>query len=83
MYANFRISVGEASTGVAVPLNAVIHHGPAASVWLALPDNRFALRRIQPGIRDGDFVEVTEGLAEGDRVVTGGALFIDRAARID
>ena len=28
-------------------------------------------------------VEVTEGLKPGDRVVTGGALFIDRAARID
>ena len=36
-----------------------------------------------PGVRSGEVVEVTEGLKEGERVVTGGALFIDRAARID
>ncbi len=83
MFATFHIAVGEASSGIAVPVNAVIHNGPEASVWVALPDNRFVLRRIQPGIRDGDVVEVTEGLEEGERVVTGGALFIDRAARID
>ena len=28
-------------------------------------------------------LEVVEGLNDGERVVTGGALFIDRAARID
>ena len=83
MFATFRISVGEGQENVGVPVNAIIYRGAEASVWVALDGNRFILRRIKPGIRAGDMVEVTEGLKAGDRVVTGGALFIDRAARID
>jgi cobalt-zinc-cadmium efflux system membrane fusion protein len=83
MFAAFRIAVGEGHQAVGVPVNAVIHRGPEASVWVALDGNRFMLRRIQTGIRDGDMLEVKDGLNPGERVVTGGALFIDRAARID
>jgi cobalt-zinc-cadmium efflux system membrane fusion protein len=83
MFANFRIAVGEAKISPAVPVSAVIFRGPEANLWVALEGNRFALRRIAPGIRDGDMLQVDEGLAAGERVVTGGALFIDRAARID
>ena len=83
MFATFRIAVGGETRQVGVPVGAVIHRGPEASVWAALPENRFALRRIRLGIRAGDLAEVTEGLAPGERIVTGGALFVDRAARID
>jgi membrane fusion protein, heavy metal efflux system len=83
MFATFRISVGEEQRAVAVPVNALIYRGAEASVWVALDGNRFMLRRVKPGIRAGDVVEVTDGLKAGERVVTGGALFIDRAARID
>ncbi len=83
MFATFRIAVGDETQQVGVPVNAVIHRGPEASVWVALGDHRFALRRIQLGNRAGDLIEVTQGLSPGERVVTGGALFVDRAARID
>ena len=83
MFANFRITVGEARQSPAVPVNAVIFRGAEAFVWVALPEGRFTLRKITPGIRDGDVIQAREGLEEGERLVTGGALFIDRAARID
>lgn len=83
MFATFRISVGEAATSPTVPVGAVIYRGAEASVWVALDGGRFAMRRIEPGIRDGDQIQVARGLEAGERVVTGGALFIDRAARID
>ena len=83
MFATFHIALGKPQRSVAVPANAVIHRGSEASVWVALDGNRFMLRRIAAGIRSGDMLEVTEGLNAGERVVTGGALFIDRAARID
>lgn len=83
MFANFRITVGEAERSPAVPASAVIFRGAEAFVWVALPEGRFTMRRITPGIRAGDMIQVKEGLAAGDRLVTGGALFIDRAARID
>ena len=41
------------------------------------------LRRVTPGLIDGDLVQITEGLASGEEVVTRGALFIDRAASGD
>ncbi len=83
MFATFHISLGEPRRSVAVPVGAVIHRGSEASVWVALDGNRFLLRRIATGIRSGDALEVAEGLNAGERVVTGGALFIDRAARKD
>lgn len=83
MFATFRIALGEPQRSVAVPANAVIHRGAEAFAWVALDGNRFMLRRIAAGMRSGDMLEVTEGLNDGERVVTGGALFIDRAARID
>jgi cobalt-zinc-cadmium efflux system membrane fusion protein len=83
MFATFRITVGDPRQAVAVPVNAVIFRGAEASVWAAKDGNRFALRRVQTGVRSGDMIEVVDGLTPGERVVTGGALFIDRAARID
>ncbi len=83
MFANFRISVGEAERAPAVPTSAVIFRGPEAFVWVALPEGRFTLRRITPGIRAGDMIQAKDGIEAGERLVTGGALFIDRAARID
>jgi len=83
MFATFRIAVGEPRRSVAVPVNAVIYRGDEASVWVALDGHRFLMRRITVGIRSDDMLEVTEGLNDGERIVTGGALFIDRAARID
>ena len=83
MFATFRIAVGDAQRSAAVPAGAVIFRGSEANVWVALQNNRFSMRTIAPGIRDGEAIQVTDGLREGDRVVTGGALFIDRAARVD
>jgi cobalt-zinc-cadmium efflux system membrane fusion protein len=39
-----------------------------------------AVRPIRVGRTNDGFVEVLEGLHSGDRVVTKGSLFIDRAA---
>lgn len=83
MFATFRIAVGDSRESVAVPVSAVIYRGPETSVWVALDRNRFILRPITVGIRSGTMLEVTEGLNDGDRIVTGGALFIDRAANRD
>ncbi len=83
MFASFQIEVGEATRNVGVPLQAVIFRGSEANLWVALDDRTFELRRVTLGMRSGTTFQVLEGLREGDRVVTGGSLFIDRAARID
>jgi len=81
MFASFRIAVGEESSAVAVPAGALIHRGAQTSLWEALGDDRFAMRSVRTGMQSDGMVQVTEGLAPGARIVTGGALFIDRAAQ--
>jgi cobalt-zinc-cadmium efflux system membrane fusion protein len=43
-------------------------------------DSAIELRRIKVGLTNGTMIQVVEGLRPGDRVITKGSLFIDRAA---
>jgi cobalt-zinc-cadmium efflux system membrane fusion protein len=84
MFARFQIVLGDAVAAPSVPSAAIIHRGAETGVWVALPGReRFSYRKIEVGRRSGDFWEVTAGLAAGEEIVTGGALFIDRAAPVD
>jgi cobalt-zinc-cadmium efflux system membrane fusion protein len=83
MFANFTIVTGPASPGIGVPESAIIHEGSASRVWIVTAPDTLALREIETGRRNHDLLEVTRGLNATDRVVTGGSLFIDRAARPD
>jgi membrane fusion protein, heavy metal efflux system len=80
MFANVKILSGEGDTVVAVARDAVIYEDGAARVWVARDDKAIELRRIKVGSTSGALVEVTEGLAPSDRVVTKGSLLIDRLA---
>lgn len=84
MFASFSIVTGDAVTAPAVPPAAVIYEGETAHVWVAHGDKSLSLRQVRTGriSRDG-MVEVVAGLAPGERVVTSGTLFIDRAAEGD
>ena len=81
MFATFRIALGEAPQALAVPVGALIRRGSTVTLWEALAEDRFILRQVSTGLQADGFVQVTEGLRPGARVVTGGALFIDRAAQ--
>jgi cobalt-zinc-cadmium efflux system membrane fusion protein len=83
MFANFSIITGEAATAPAVPQRAIVYEGDTARVWVAAADGTIAGRSVRVGqIADG-MVEILEGLTAGEKVVTSGALFIDRAASND
>jgi len=83
MFANFRIITGEASTAAAVPQKAIVYEGDRARVWVAGDGDTLALRQIRTGRGSEGMVEVLGGLSAGEKVVTSGAVFIDRAARAD
>src|SRR5499427_8848460 len=83
MFASVKILTGEGDNAVAVPRDAIIYEGAAARVWVVRDkDNEKAieLQRIKVGLANGNTIEVLNGLAPGDRVVTRGGLFIDRVA---
>jgi len=80
MFANFTIATSTDTIAPAVPQEAVIFEGSQARAWVMKTDHDAALRHLTLGrALDGKY-EVLQGLTVGDRVVTRGALFIDRAA---
>ncbi|MEJ0069239.1 MAG: efflux RND transporter periplasmic adaptor subunit [Pseudomonadota bacterium] len=83
MFAEFSITVGTEVESPAVPVNAVVYEGDKARVWVQTADNRFASRAVELGIQDRRMVQVLRGLEAGDKVITRGSLFIDRASRPD
>jgi cobalt-zinc-cadmium efflux system membrane fusion protein len=83
MFATFSLITGAATTAVGVPAQAVIYEGDTARVWVAKQGRLLALRQIKTGQTTDGMVEVLSGLEPGERVVTDGSLFIDRAAKGD
>jgi cobalt-zinc-cadmium efflux system membrane fusion protein len=80
MFASFTIATSTDSIAPAVPQDAVIFEGSQARVWVMQGTNDAAVRRVSLGRAHRGNYEVLQGLKSGDRVVTRGALFIDRAA---
>lgn len=80
MFASFVILTSQSEQAPAVPEGAVVYEGEAAHVWVLQPDGTLVVRPIHAGRTNDGFVEVLDGLKTGDRVVTKGSLFIDRAA---
>lgn len=81
MFASFSIITSGESQAPAVPEEAIVREGEEARVWVIAPNNTLTLRSIRTGRSMDGMVEVLSGLQAGERVVTRGSLFIDRAAR--
>jgi membrane fusion protein, heavy metal efflux system len=81
MFASFSIITSGESQSLAVPEEAVVREGDAARVWVVQANNDLALRLIRTGRINNGMVEVLDGLKAGERIVTRGSLFIDRAAQ--
>ena len=82
MFASFSIITGEAVTAPAVPQSAVVYEGDMARVWVADDDHNLTMREIRVGMTRDGMVEVLSGLRAGEKVVTRGTIFIDRAGGI-
>jgi membrane fusion protein, heavy metal efflux system len=80
MYANVTIYSGGDRPGIGVPKQALIYEGEHVRLWVAHDDNSIELREIETGLTNGDLVEVRTNLKAGEKIVTRGSLFIDRAA---
>jgi len=74
-------STGEAREGLFVPAAAVQRDGDDAIVFVPVGERQFQLRQIEIGVRTDDWVEVTHGLAPGERVVTSGSFQLKSEAR--
>jgi Cu(I)/Ag(I) efflux system membrane fusion protein/cobalt-zinc-cadmium efflux system membrane fusion protein len=83
MFANVRIQAQTRRGTLAVPDEAVLRSGQRSLVIVALEGGRFDPRQVTLGIDSGDgWLEVREGLAEGEQIVTSGQFLIDSESRL-
>ncbi len=80
MFANVTIYAGQDHKSVGVPKQALIYEGDHVRLWVARDDKSLELREVQTGLINGDLVEIVKNLRPGEKIVTKGSLFIDRAA---
>jgi membrane fusion protein, heavy metal efflux system len=80
MFANVTIYAGEDHPSLGVPKQALIYEGDRVRLWVAGNDKTIELRDVQTGLTNGNLVEVRNNLKAGEKIVTKGSLFIDRAA---
>jgi Cu(I)/Ag(I) efflux system membrane fusion protein/cobalt-zinc-cadmium efflux system membrane fusion protein len=73
---------GPASSAVSVPADAVLDSGAEQIVFVAQGGGYFDPRRVRPGRRSGDTVEIVDGLQEGEEVATGATFFIDSESQL-
>lgn len=71
MFANVEIITDVSSTAVSVPQSAVLDEGGKSIVFVA-EGKDYEQRQVQLGIRNGDRVEIIDGLKAGDQVVVKG-----------
>ncbi|MBD3847317.1 MULTISPECIES: efflux RND transporter periplasmic adaptor subunit [Bosea] len=82
MYADVEIGSGDAGPLLAVPDSAVIDSGTRRVVILDLGEGRFEPREVKLGRRGDGRVAITEGVAEGDRVVVSANFLIDAESNL-
>ena len=61
---------------IAVPPDAVIRDATGAHVYVQLAPNTFQPRMVKTGIEGVDYVEITDGLQEGDTIAATGAYLL-------
>ena len=77
MYVRVRIRSREESTGLLIPVSAVLRDEENLPfVYTVESDAGFARRHVTLGKRTGDQYVIPEGLAAGERIVVDGGLFV-------
>jgi RND family efflux transporter MFP subunit len=68
--------------GLTIPADALLDSGLRQQVFVDRGDGFFEPRSVKTGWRFGDRVQITEGLKEGERVVSSGTFLVDSESRL-
>jgi membrane fusion protein, copper/silver efflux system len=77
------IASGSDEPIVVVPVSSIIDSGSRQVVIVDLGDGRFDPRNVKLGRRGPEYVEVLEGVQEGDSVVVDGNFLIDAESNLN
>jgi RND family efflux transporter MFP subunit len=70
------VETDRAENALAIPDKAIVEEGDQLIAFVQVSGETFEKREIKTGIRDTGFVQVLDGIKEGERVVTKGAYAI-------
>ncbi len=82
MYATVIFEPVAATDVITVPAGSVIRTGERDIVVVAIGDGRFAPREVVLGPRGDGFIQVLEGLSDGDEIVTSAQFLIDSESNL-
>jgi Cu(I)/Ag(I) efflux system membrane fusion protein/cobalt-zinc-cadmium efflux system membrane fusion protein len=83
MYVNIRIQSDVIANALSVPIEAVLYSGEKQTVFVALEGGKFEPRQIKTGVQNEEgYIEVVQGLFEGERVVTSAQFMLDSESKL-
>ncbi len=81
MYANVELKI-PLGTRLAIPRDAVLESGERQVIFIHHGGGKLEWRTVKLGAKAGDWVEVVEGLKEGDHIVTSANFLIDSESQL-
>jgi len=82
MFAKVAIYGGAKREVLTIPREALIRSGNEQRVIISVGNGGFQARKVKAGIESGEFIEIIDGLSEGDKIVTSGQFLIDSEASL-
>jgi cobalt-zinc-cadmium efflux system membrane fusion protein len=77
MYVHVRLQARKESTGLLVPVSAILRDDVNLPfVYAVQADDSFARQHVTVGYRTGDQYEITDGIKAGDKIVVDGGIFV-------
>jgi membrane fusion protein, copper/silver efflux system len=83
MYVDAEIDTGNPEPVLAIPDNAVLDTGSKQAVIIDKGEGRFEPRAVKLGHRGDGYVEIREGIAEGEPVVVSANFLIDAESNLE
>jgi Cu(I)/Ag(I) efflux system membrane fusion protein len=81
MYTNLELKI-PLGVRLAVSKDAILESGERQIIFIHLGGGRLEWRNAKTGLRSGDWVEVLEGVQEGEHVVTSANFLIDSESQL-
>ncbi|CAM3018184.1 MULTISPECIES: efflux RND transporter periplasmic adaptor subunit [Legionella] len=81
MYVNLELKI-PLGKGLVVSKNAVLLTGERAVVFIYHGDGKIEWRNVTLGARAGEFIQITQGIKEGEKVITSANFLIDSESQL-
>jgi RND family efflux transporter MFP subunit len=82
MYADIELAAQANGKVLTIPTSAVIFGGTRQTVLVELAEGRFEPREVKLGVQGNDYIEVLNGVGEGEKVVVAANFLIDSESNL-